>query len=78
MPVVGVAKGPDRNAGREVFHMPGGREVTLASHKTLREAARLTAQTQMGAHIGAPSVSSNAAKSFSFVGMRANHTMASA
>ena len=29
VPVVGVAKGPDRNAGREVFHLPGGREVTL-------------------------------------------------
>ena len=29
MPVVSVAKGPDRNAGREVFHLPGGREVTL-------------------------------------------------
>jgi excinuclease ABC subunit C len=29
VPVVGVAKGPDRNAGREVFHLPDGREVTL-------------------------------------------------
>jgi excinuclease ABC subunit C len=29
VPVVGVAKGPDRNAGRETFHLPGGREVTL-------------------------------------------------
>ena len=29
VPVVGVAKGPDRNAGREVFHLPGGREMTL-------------------------------------------------
>src|SRR5688572_4409854 len=29
VPVVGVAKGPDRNAGREVFHLPGGREVTF-------------------------------------------------
>lgn len=27
--VVGVAKGPDRNAGREVFHLPDGRELTL-------------------------------------------------
>jgi excinuclease ABC subunit C len=27
--VVGVAKGPDRNAGREVFHLADGREVTL-------------------------------------------------
>ncbi len=29
VPIVGVAKGPDRNAGRETFHLPGGREVTL-------------------------------------------------
>jgi excinuclease ABC subunit C len=29
VPVVGVAKGPDRNAGREIFHLPGGREITL-------------------------------------------------
>ena len=29
VPLVGVAKGPDRNAGRETFHLPGGREVTL-------------------------------------------------
>ncbi len=27
--VVGVAKGPDRNAGRETFHLPDGRELTL-------------------------------------------------
>ena len=27
--LVGVAKGPDRNAGREVFHLPDGRELTL-------------------------------------------------
>jgi len=27
--IVGVAKGPDRNAGREVFHLPDGREITL-------------------------------------------------
>src|SRR3546814_4048148 len=26
---IGVAKGPDRNAGREVFHLPDGRELTL-------------------------------------------------
>jgi excinuclease ABC subunit C len=26
---VGVSKGPDRNAGREVFHFPDGREMTL-------------------------------------------------
>jgi excinuclease ABC subunit C len=29
VPVVAVSKGPDRNAGREVFHLPGNREVTL-------------------------------------------------
>ena len=27
--LVGVAKGPDRNAGRETFFLPGGREFTL-------------------------------------------------
>ncbi len=27
--VVGVAKGPDRNAGRETFYLPNGREMTL-------------------------------------------------
>src|SRR3546814_3409590 len=27
--IVGVVKGPDRNAGREVFHLPDGRELTL-------------------------------------------------
>ncbi|MBK5263865.1 MAG: excinuclease ABC subunit UvrC [Alphaproteobacteria bacterium] len=27
--LVGVAKGPDRNAGREVFHLADGRELTL-------------------------------------------------
>ncbi len=29
VPVVGVAKGPDRNAGRETFYLPNGRELTL-------------------------------------------------
>jgi excinuclease ABC subunit C len=29
VPVVGISKGPDRNAGREVMHLPGGREVSL-------------------------------------------------
>ncbi|MEZ5710888.1 MAG: excinuclease ABC subunit UvrC [Blastomonas sp.] len=29
VPLVGVAKGPDRNAGRETFYLPGGREFTL-------------------------------------------------
>jgi len=35
VPVVGVAKGPDRNAGREVFHLPGGREITLPPNSSL-------------------------------------------
>jgi excinuclease ABC subunit C len=35
VPVVGVAKGPDRNAGREVFHLPGGREVTFPPNHAL-------------------------------------------
>jgi len=29
VPFIGVSKGPDRNAGREIFHFPDGREVTL-------------------------------------------------
>ncbi len=29
VPIVGVAKGPDRNAGRETFHLPDGREIAL-------------------------------------------------
>ena len=32
VPVVSVAKGPDRNAGREVFHVGGGKEVTLPTN----------------------------------------------
>jgi len=35
VPIVGVAKGPDRNAGREVFHLPGGREVTFPPNNAL-------------------------------------------
>ena len=35
VPVVGVAKGPDRNAGREVFHLPDGREITLPPNSAL-------------------------------------------
>jgi len=35
VPVVGISKGPDRNAGREVFHLPGGREVTLPPNSPL-------------------------------------------
>ena len=29
VPFVGISKGPDRNAGREIFHFPDGRELTL-------------------------------------------------
>ncbi|MFN3945675.1 MAG: excinuclease ABC subunit UvrC [Allosphingosinicella sp.] len=32
VPVVGISKGPDRNAGREVMHLPGGRELTLPTN----------------------------------------------
>jgi excinuclease ABC subunit C len=35
VPMVSVAKGPDRNAGREVFHLPGGREVTFPPNAAL-------------------------------------------
>ena len=35
VPLVGVAKGPDRNAGREVFHLPDGRELTLPTNAPL-------------------------------------------
>jgi excinuclease ABC subunit C len=35
VPVVAVSKGPDRNAGRETFHMPGGRELTLPPSSAL-------------------------------------------
>jgi len=35
VPVVGISKGPDRDAGREVFHLPGGREVTLPPNSPL-------------------------------------------
>lgn len=29
VPLIAVSKGPDRHAGREVFHFPDGREITL-------------------------------------------------
>ena len=35
VPIVGVSKGPDRNAGRETFHLPGGREITLPPNSAL-------------------------------------------
>jgi len=35
VPVVAVAKGPDRNAGRETFHLPGGREIGFPPNSPL-------------------------------------------
>ena len=35
VPVVAVSKGPDRNAGLETFHLPGGRELTLPPNSAL-------------------------------------------
>ncbi len=35
VPVVAVSKGPDRNAGRETFHMPGARELSLPPNSAL-------------------------------------------
>src|SRR4051794_24603445 len=35
VPVVAVSKGPDRDAGRETFHLPGGRELTLPPNSAL-------------------------------------------
>jgi excinuclease ABC subunit C len=35
IPVVAVSKGPDRNAGRETFHLPGNRELTLPPNSAL-------------------------------------------
>jgi len=35
VPVIGVSKGPDRNAGREHFHTPDGRELTLPPNSAL-------------------------------------------
>jgi excinuclease ABC subunit C len=36
VPVIGVAKGPHHGRdGREVFHMPGGREITLPTNSAL-------------------------------------------
>ncbi|MEK6637941.1 MAG: excinuclease ABC subunit UvrC [Pseudomonadota bacterium] len=32
VPLIGVSKGPDRNAGRETFHFPDGREFTLPAN----------------------------------------------
>jgi excinuclease ABC subunit C len=35
VPVVAISKGPDRDAGREVFHLRGGREMTLPPNSPL-------------------------------------------
>ncbi len=35
IPVIGVAKGPDRNAGRETFHLPNSREITFPPNAPL-------------------------------------------
>ena len=35
VPVIAVSKGPDRNAGREIFHLPGGREIGLPPNSPL-------------------------------------------
>src|SRR3954463_10236894 len=35
VPIVAVSKGPDRNAGRETFHMPGGREIGFPPNSPL-------------------------------------------
>ncbi|MFM6852576.1 MAG: helix-hairpin-helix domain-containing protein, partial [Sphingopyxis sp.] len=52
--LVGVAKGPDRNAGRETFFMPGGREFTLpVNDATLFHIQRLRDEAHrfaIGAH----------------------------
>ena len=52
--IVGVAKGPDRNAGREVFHLPDGGEITLPmNHPVLFYLQRLRDEAHrfaIGAH----------------------------
>lgn len=35
VPLVGISKGPDRNAGRETFHLPDGRELSLPPNDPL-------------------------------------------
>ena len=35
IPIVAISKGPDRNAGRETFHLPNGRDFQLAPNDPL-------------------------------------------
>ena len=54
VPIVGVAKGPDRNAGREVFHTTDHREISLpTNHPVLFHLQRLRDEAHrfaIGAH----------------------------
>ena len=54
VPLVGVAKGPDRNAGRETFHLVNGREINLpTNHPVLFYLQRLRDEAHrfaIGAH----------------------------
>ena len=54
VPIVGVAKGPDRNAGRETFHTTDGREISLPmNHSVLFHLQRLRDEAHrfaIGAH----------------------------
>jgi excinuclease ABC subunit C len=54
VPVVAISKGPDRNAGRERFHMPGGKSFTLDDgHPVLYYLQRLRDEAHrfaIGAH----------------------------
>src|SRR4051812_4013942 len=35
VPVVAISKGPDRNAGREIMHLPDGREITMPTNSAV-------------------------------------------
>ena len=54
VPLIGVSKGPDRNAGRESFHFPDGRETNLPlNHPVLFYLQRLRDEAHrfaIGAH----------------------------
>ncbi|MBA3898376.1 MAG: excinuclease ABC subunit C, partial [Sphingomonadaceae bacterium] len=54
VPLIGVSKGPDRNAGRETFHFPDGREIGLpVNHPVLFYLQRLRDEAHrfaIGAH----------------------------